>query len=226
MIRVEILIASLVVLLVAAVGYYFLFGIPFRSRGEIAGFDKLTARVDEAAASGRIAPGRETPVCQADAPRHIAELAQNLLRGKPALECTSELQPASALTGPVVVVDIDEKQIDAINDTLPDPLRAPNLSAAATIAFVHCSKRKTGSYGFFRDAYAQECNVLFVAAKRPSDMQILGIAFFRASAPEKIDTRFSFFGDIVADRPDFDMRYYVISRFAGGAEPENPSATR
>ncbi len=220
------MIASLVVLLVAAIGYYFFLGVPFRSRGEIAGFDKLTARVDEAAASGRIAPGLEAPVCQAGTPTHIAELAQDVLRGKPALECTSELQPALALAGPVAIVDVDNKQIDSINDTVPDPLRAPSLGAAATIAFIHCSKRKTGSYGFFRDAYAQECNVLFVAAKGPSDMQILGLAFFRASAPEKIDTRFSFFGDIVADRPDFDMRYYVISRFAGGAEPENPSATR
>ena len=97
---------------------------------------------------------------------------------------------------------------------------------AATIAFIHCSKRKTGSYGFFRDAFAQECNVLFVAAKGRSGAQILGLAFFRSPAPEKIDTRFSFFGDIVADRPDFDMRYYIVSRFAGAAEPENPSATR
>jgi hypothetical protein len=226
MTRVEFLISGLVVLLVAALGYYFFFGVPFLPRGQIEGFDKLIVRVGEAAASGRVAPGLETPVCQTDAPKHIGELAQDVLDSKPALECGSELQPAAALAQPVTIVDFDKKQIDSINETLPDPLRAPNLGAAATIAFIHCSKRKTGSYGFFRDAFAQECNVLFVAAKGPSGMQILGLAFFRSPAPKKIDTRFSFFGDIVADRPDFDMRYYIVSRFAGAAEPENPSATR
>jgi len=220
------LIASLVALLMVGLGTYFFLGAAFVSHGKIRGFDKLMARVEEAAAAGHSAAGLETPICQADAPEHIGDLALHVVRGKPALECTSSLQPALALAQPAAIIDFDRKQIDAINDMLPDELRAANLEAARTIAVIHCSKRKTGSYGLFRDAYAQECNVLFVAAKGPSGMQILGVAFFRAAPPEKSDTRFSFFGDIVADRPDFDMRYYIVSRFAGAAEPEDPSATR
>ena len=226
MTKAETLIACLIVLLVAALGYYFFFGFPLFSREEIEGFDKLTARVDKAAGSGRVAAGLETPVCQADMPKHLGELGRDFLRGKPVLECISALQPGVGLVIPVAIVNFDVKQIDSINDTLPESLHAPDLSAAATIAFVHCTKRKTGSYGFFRDAYAQECNVMFVAANDPAGMRILGLAFFRAAPPEKIDARFSFFGDIVADRPEFEMRYYIVSRFVGAAEPKDPSATR
>jgi len=157
MTRVEALIASLVVLLGAALGYYFFFGVPFLSHGQIEGFDTLIARLGEAAASGRVAPGLETPVCQSATPKHIGELAQDALGGKPAVECGSELQPGAALAQPVTVVDFDKKRVDAINDTLPDPLRAPTLGTAATIAFIHCSKRKTGSYGFFRDELYTAC---------------------------------------------------------------------
>jgi hypothetical protein len=138
----------------------------------------------------------------------------------------SDLQPAEALAKPVIVIDFDSKQIDAIQATLPESLRAHSLNTAATIALIRCSKRKTGSYGFFRDAYARECNVLFVAPDGPTGARILGLAFFRVAPPEKIYTRFTVSGDIVGDRPDFDMRYYIVSRFARAAEPETPSATR
>src|SRR5712675_1617531 len=140
MTRVEALIASLVALLIVALGYYLFFGAPFLSSGKIEGFDKLIARIGEAALSGRIAPGLETPICQADTLKHIGELARDVLGGKPALECGSELQPAAALTPPVAIVDLDRKQIDSINATLPDPLRSPSLGAAATIAVIHCNK--------------------------------------------------------------------------------------
>ena len=152
MTKFEIFLAVLMALLVAAAAYYFFFGFSFFSRAEIGGFDRLIAGVDKAVGAGRIATGLETPVCQVGVPMRIRELVQDFLRGRPVLECTSALQPGVGLARPLTVVNFDTKRIDSINDTLPESLRAPNLNVAATIAFVHCTKRKTGNYGFFRDA--------------------------------------------------------------------------
>lgn len=130
------------------------------------------------------------------------------------------LTPAAKLGKPLAVVDLDRKRFDAINSRLPVPLLAPNVSAASTIVFTHCTTAKVGSYGFIfpQGAYRRDCGLLFVAQDGPSGMRILGITTYSRWPPKSASGRFSF-GDVVADRPIFEMQNYIVARSETAAMP-------
>jgi hypothetical protein len=202
---------------VAAMAYLIVFGFDFLpwTGGKVEDFDRLIARVAEAAKSGHVAAGLETQECQASTPLHIGALVLDFLDGKPVLVCTRSLEPAATLGKPLAVVDLDHKRVDSISRFLPAALLSPNLNAASTIIFTHCSKSEAGRYGYIfpHVAYRQDCSLLFVNQNGSSEMQILGIISFSASPPGKIDVRFTF-GDVVADRPEFQMQNYITFRSA------------
>jgi hypothetical protein len=190
--------------------------------GTMEDFDKLVARVADAAKSGHVAARVASADCQTGIPLHIADLVRDYLDGKPAILCFSDLEPAAPLAGPVAVVDLDRKRTDAIARSLPAALLAPNLNAAATIVLIHCSKAEAGRYGyiFTHTAYRQNCGMVFVRQNGSSPMQILGIRSFYALPPAKIDARFTF-GDVVAERPDSQMQDYIAYRSAGAVKVPN-----
>jgi len=188
-----------------------IFGFFSHTGAPIDNFDQLVAGVDAAIASGKFAPDLNKPEAEYDedgVSLHIGDMARRFLEGKPPLPINSQMDPPRPLPKPVKMVDFDRKRIDAIDDSLPDALRAPSLDAAATIVFVHCSPKKIGNYGLFADGFSRICNELFVERSGPSGMRILGIAFFEKSPPAKIDPRFHF-GDIVADRPESDLKEFI-----------------
>jgi hypothetical protein len=199
----------------AGLAYLGVFGFnaPSSGGGTTEDFDKLVARVADAARSGHVAARVASADCQASIPLHIADLVRDYLDGKPAILCSSDLDPAAPLARPVAVVDLDRKRPDAIAQSLPAALLAPNLNAAATIVLIHCSKAEAGRYGYIfpHTAYRQNCGLVFVGQNGSSPIQILGIRSFYALPPAKIDARFTF-GDVVADRPDSQMQDYIAHR--------------
>jgi hypothetical protein len=172
--------------------------------------DKWVARVADAAKAGHFAAGLEGGECQASIPLHIGAVVAEFLDGKPARICSNSMDPTARLRKPVTVVDLDRKRFDSIIPYLPAALVAPNLKAASTIVFTHCSKTQIGRYGYLfpQTAYRRDCEMLFVDQSGSSELQILGIRSFDAFPPAKISTRF-YFSDIVADRPEFNMRSYI-----------------
>jgi hypothetical protein len=187
--------------------------------GEIEDFDKLIARVADAAKSGHVAAGIANETCQASIPLHIDGLVPNFLDGKPMTPCSNALEPAAPLGKPLAVVDLDHKRFDSITRSLPAALLSPSLNAASTIVLTHCSKSEVGRYGYIltHTAYRQDCGLLIVSQSGSSEMQILGIQSFSALPPGKIDARFTF-GDVVADRPEFQMQDYITYRSADAAK--------
>jgi hypothetical protein len=184
-----------------------------RTGGKVEDLDKFVARVVETANAGHFAAGLEAQDCQASTPLHIGALVLDFLDGKPVLVCVRSLEPAAKLDKPLAVVDLDHRQFDPIARSLPAAFLAPDLNAASTIIFTRCSKSQVGRYGYIlrHAAYRQDCGLLFVRQDGASAMQILGIMSFSASPPEKIDARFTF-GDVVADRPEFQMQDYIAYR--------------
>lgn len=201
--------------------YSGVFGFDFLSSGggKVEDFDKLVARVADAAQSGHVAAGVANEHCQAGIPLRIGDLVRDYLDGKPVMLCSNALQPAAPLGKPLAVVDLDHKRFDPIMRSLPSALLAPNLDAASTIIFTHCSKSEIGRYGYILThvAYRQDCGLLFVGQNGSSAMQILGIRSFSALPPGKIDPRFTF-GDVVADRPESQMQDYIAFRSADAAK--------
>jgi hypothetical protein len=210
-----VIIGCLCVVLGGVLAYVGVFGFNALSSGggTMEDFDKMVARVADAAKSGHVAARVASADCQASIPLHIADLVRDYLDGKPAVLCSSDLDPAAPLAKPVAVVNLDRKQPDAIARSLPAGLLAPNLNAASTIVLVHCSKAEVGRYGYIlpHTAYRQNCALVFVSQNSSSPMQILGIRSFYALPPAKIDPRFTF-SDVVADRPDSQMQDYIAHR--------------
>jgi hypothetical protein len=204
----------------------FEFGVLSSGGGNIEDFDKLVARVADAAKSGHVAARVASEDCQASIPLRIADLVRDYLDGKPAMPCASALEPVTPWDKPLAVVDLDHRRLDPIGRSLSAALPSPTPNAASTIVFIHCSKSETGHYGyiFVHAAYRQDCGLVFVGQSGSSAMQILGIRSFYALPPAKIDPRFTF-GDVVADRPDSQMQDYIAYRWAEPSSSRTSGAT-
>ncbi len=217
-----VVIGCLCVLLGGAVlAYLAVFGFDLMSAdgGKVEDFDRLVARVADAARSGHVAAGVANENCQASIPLRLGALVRDFLDGKPVTQCSNALEPAAPLVKPLAVVDLDHKRFDSVIRSLPAALLSPNLNAASTIVFTHCSKSEAGRYGYILThvAYRQDCGLLFVGQNGSSEMRILGIRSFSAFPPEKIDARFTF-GDVVPDRPESQMQDYIAYRSADAAK--------
>jgi hypothetical protein len=202
---------------------YWLFGDMITRGARVENLEAYAARVQEAATANRLAgPFKTDANARYHDPNNLAQDVKEFFAAGPWRNFAPGAGSAM-FAAPVAVVDLDRQRYDEIRNDLPDGTRADTLEAARTIAFIRRYKTKTGSYGYIlsHDAYKLDWNLLAVDMGAPTGPTILSVMWFDSHLPEKIDPRFKWFGDVVADRPA-NLSYYVVK----SVEPNKNAGSR
>jgi hypothetical protein len=186
---------------------------------QIGGLDTLVTQVEAAAKAGDIASGVKAQTCTEYDSEAVPGLVVAALTGTPRDLCVSSgREPTARLAAPILVIDIDSGWPESVNRQLPETVRAHDLASASTIALMHCVRQKNGTYQNGAAAVDLHCGLVLVQ-RQAGGYVIVGLRSLNADAPAEIKRTSTDETAQVADRPDDDLKAYLLGALGRAGEP-------